>query len=150
MVKRVLGLGIGCFGLLACGAASHQEEKATTTTPEAANQEAAAIMANTDSGAIPAEKFEEIDAFFHRKAQQLQFECYNAEVEKTHQKYQGKVNLMLVVIPGGKLREVKITASSLKSPGIEECILAKAKEWSWPEVPAAAPYQGEIAFKPAW
>ncbi len=147
MVKRAwLGFSIA---LAACGA-STSEEKKTVATPEDANKEAAEIMSRTDSAAIPAEKFEEIDAFFHRKAAQLQFECYNAEVEKTHQKYQGKVNIMMVVAPGGKLSEVKITASSLKSPGIEQCIIEKTKEWSWPDVPAPAPYQGEIAFKPAW
>jgi len=142
-------VGMAAFLAIGCGP-SASEEKSGGTTPADSNKEAAEIMSNTDSASIPAEKFEEIDQFFKRKAAQLQFECYNSEVEKTHLKYQGKVNVMLVVIPGGKLREVKITSSSLKSPGIEACIVKSAKEWDWPDVPAAAPYQGEIDFKPAW
>src|SRR5439155_25994090 len=73
------------------------------------------IDPQSDPNSVSPEKLEELDMFFHRKTTQLQFDCYNSEVEKTHKKYQGNLSIALVVNPGGKASDVKLTASSLKS-----------------------------------
>ena len=136
----MFGVGL-CVEAVGCGSSS-KEVKTEGTTPVA---ETAAT-----SNQIPPEKFEEIDAFFRGKTSTLQFDCYNPEVEKTGKKYQGYVSLLVVVVPGGKAGDVKVVSSSIKSEGIEQCIVAAAKGWEWPDVPQNIPYNGSIAFKPAW
>ncbi len=103
-----------------------------------------------DPQAIPAEKFDELNQFFHRKAAQLRFTCYDREVERTHQKYEGNVSLSVMVLPGNKAGEIRVTESSLKNPPIEQCIVEQIRSWDWPEVPAPAPFTGSLNFKPAW
>ncbi len=119
---------------LGCGGSSEEENgKGTTPVAKKGGEPVEDNGPTADPNAIPAEKFEEIDAFFKRKAAQLQFTCYT-----------------LVVAPGNKLERVKVSRSTLNSPEIEECIVAQMKTWSWPDVPALAPYQGSVGFKPAW
>ena len=144
--RTALGLGlISGMGLLvatANGCASTSQEVKTEEVREPAQV----------GVTVPPEKFEEIDRFFRGKTGQLQFDCYNHEVEKTGKKYEGHVSLLVVVVPGGKPADVKIVTSTLKSPGIEECIVNAARGWNWPDVPEGArvPYNGSVAFKPAW
>ena len=118
--------------------------------PIPAWKEGAADGTGGSTDSVSPEKLEEIDMFFHRKTAQLQFDCYNTEVEKTHQRYSGNVSIALVVQPGGKASDVKLTGSSLKSEGIETCVVESVKAWEWPDVNAPAPYTGSINFKPAW
>ena len=109
-----------------------------------------ARKAVVEQPSVSPDKLEEIDAFFRRKAAQLQFDCYNTESEKTGKKYEGHVSVALVVQPGGKAAGVSLTGSTLKSPGIESCIAEAVSGWEWPEVNIGAPYTGTINFKPAW
>jgi hypothetical protein len=146
MDKRVVGFV--ALTLLGCGSSSEETRKETTTPAKESQTDEG--VSSADPHAVSAEKLLEIDEFFKHKAGQLQFTCYNPEVEKTHQKYEGKVAVSIIVAPGNKLSEVKITGSSLKSPGIEACLLAEMKQWEWPDVPGPAPYWGEVTFKPAW
>jgi hypothetical protein len=134
-------------GLSLAGCAASQPAQKVDTT--AGNNEAPATPALVGNG-VPPEKFEEIDAFFRGKASQLQFDCYNPEVEKTGKKYQGHISLLVVILPGGKATDVNLVSSSLHSPGIEACIVEHARAWEWPDVPSRVPYNGSIGFKPAW
>jgi hypothetical protein len=134
-------LGLFAMAMSAC-AASGQKESAETTVP---THEPATVGVT-----VPPEKFEEIDSFFRSKTGTLQFDCYNHEVERTGKKYQGYVSLLIVVVPGGKASEVKVTSSTIGSPEIEACIVESARKWEWPDVPGRAPYNGSVAFKPAW
>jgi hypothetical protein len=126
--------------------------------PTAKKEEPAYNGPTSDPNSVSPEKLEEIDMFFRRTASHLQFECYNAEVDKTHKKYQGNVSFSLVVMPGGKAKQITLTNSTVKSldesheraPGIEECVMRNLGEWEWPEVNAPAPYMASIGFKPAW
>ena len=145
MDARVIGLMALTLG--GCGA-SVDATRNETTTPVKASEEATGP--SSDPNSIPSEKFDEIDQFFHRKAAQIQFTCYDREVEKDGKKYEGNVNFSVVVMPGGKVGEIKVTGSTLKSPAIEQCAIAEMKTWEWPDVPANAPYTGSINFKPAW
>ena len=87
---------------------------------------------------------------FKRKMQQIQYTCYNKEVERTGKKFEGNLTLSIVVQPGGKANPVKITESSVKSPEMEACVIEDVKSWEWPDVPSPTPYMGSIGFKPAW
>ncbi|MSP63016.1 MAG: hypothetical protein EXR72_22305 [Myxococcales bacterium] len=144
---------------LSCGCATSSEEtRRTGTTPE--KEVEGTGEATSDPSAIPPEKFDELDQYFHGKVATLQFNCYNQEVERTHQKYEGNLSLSILVKPGGKTGSVTVTNSTLHSlaqgadpkaaAGIEECVLSEIKGWEWPEVPAPAPYSGSVNFKPAW
>jgi len=134
-------------GLSLAGCASGQAAQKGDNS--AGNNEAPTTPAMVGNGVTP-EKFEEIDNFFRGKASQLQFDCYNPEVEKTGKKYQGFISLLVVILPGGKASEVSLVNSSLKSPGIEQCIVEHARAWEWPDVPSRVPYNGSLGFKPAW
>jgi hypothetical protein len=148
---RIVCVAVLSFCVIGCGGSSEEENgKGTTPVAKKGGAEPESEGPTADPSAIPAEKFEEIDAFFKRKAAQLQFTCYNSEVERSHKKFQGNVDITIVVAPGNKLERVKVSRSSLNSPEIEECIVAQMKTWSWPDVPALAPYQGSVGFKPAW
>lgn len=139
-----MGLVVGAlgFGVASSGCAT------TETKAEPVHARRPPVVANQPS--ISPEKLEEIDAFFRRKAAQLQFDCYNTEVEKTGKKYEGHVSIALLVEPGGKAANVSLTGSTLNSPGIETCIAGAVSGWEWPDVNTAAPYTGTINFKPAW
>jgi hypothetical protein len=155
-VQVVLALALaGSAG----GCATTGEETRTGQRSSAVKNEAVGGgSATVDPNAVSPEQLEELDMFFHRKIPQLQYDCYNPEVERTHKKYQGNMSVALVVLPGGKASEVKMTGSSLKSigevaekaEGIETCVLDAIKAWEWPAVNAPAPYTGSINFKPAW
>ena len=136
-----------CFAMQLGGCAPKAEIRADQrpVVAEPARNEAGGGMDSVSS-----DKLEEIDMFFHRKAAQLQYACYNTEADKNHQKYQGNVSIALVVLPGGKASDVKLIGSSIKSEGIENCVVDAIKGWEWPDVNAPAPYTGSINFKPAW
>jgi hypothetical protein len=135
------------FVTMGMGCASQAPAERTATGEPSAEEMAATAAAQ---GAISPEKLEEIDQFFHRKMGQVQYRCYSQETERTGKKAEGMLCLALTVQPGGKASEVRVTHSSLKSPGIERCVLDEMKAWEWPEVPSPAPYTGSINFKPAW
>jgi hypothetical protein len=145
MGRRVALASALAAALVGCASPGQKQRAAATAGPAEAAPAPAAIGIT-----VPPEKFEEIDNFFRGKASQLQFTCYNPEVERTRKKYQGFVSLLVMVAPGGKAQEVKIINSSLGAPGIEECILSQARAWEWPDVPAQVPYNGTLGFKPAW
>ncbi len=145
MRKRLaVVLVLAAFG---CGSSSKETKSEGTTTAQKHSDESATAV---DPNAISPEKFDEIAEFFRRKSAQVQFNCYNSEVEKTGQKYEGNVSFSMVVQPGGKVSDVKVTGSTLKSPGIEQCIVDAMQAWEWPDVPGPAPYTGSLNFKPAW
>jgi hypothetical protein len=139
-----LVFGAGC---------ASQSEKARSA-PTAATEETAA---ETSHGGVPPEKLEEIDQFFHRMVNGIQFRCYNDEAERTHKKFQGNLSIGVMVQPGGKASEVRVVNSTLRAldsgeraTAIEQCVLSQMKGWEWPDVPAPAPYTGSINFKPAF
>ncbi len=141
-MNRFAWLLLLCAG---CGGSSEESGGGTTTPVKEAETES-----QPDPNAVPPEKFEEIDRFFHGKGNKLQFNCYNSVVEKTHKKYEGNITFHMMVEPHGKAGKITISNSSLKSPEIEQCMIDEMKSWEWPDVPTAVPYNGSINFKPAW
>ena len=86
-----------------------------------------------------------------RRASPLQYRCYTSVLERTGGKMiDGDLGLSMVIEPGGKATEVKITRSTLKSPDIEKCVLDELRSWVWPDVPGPAPYAPSIMFKSAF
>jgi TonB family protein len=143
MLKLAAVLAAAATSLAGCGGSNEESRSGGTT---AAQEEGA----TTGEGAIPPEAFEEIDRFFKGKAAKLQFTCYNPVAEKTNKKYEGSINVQMMVEPGGRVDEVKVVTSSIGSPPIEECVVKEIRSWSWPSVPGRAPYAGTVTFKPAY
>ena len=155
----VVSVGVLCFSAFGC--ATTDSENARPRARQAAVQDPTREGEGGerfDPNAISPEKFVELDQFFRNKATQLQFNCYNDEVEKTRKKYQGNITIAVVVLPQGKSRDIKIINSTLRVEGgepgsasnLEQCVTAEVAKWGWPEVPSAAPYTGSVSFKPAW
>lgn len=136
----IVAVGLGATNLAGC-AASKQEMRAE---PQAAPVQPQAVS-------IPPETYDQLQLFFQRRASPLQYRCYTSVLERTGGKMiDGDLGLSMVILPGGKANEVKITRSTLNSPDIEKCVLDELRSWVWPDVPAPAPYAPSILFKSAF
>lgn len=146
----ILAVGLGAMNLAGVGlvavnfmggcAASKQE---TRVEPQAAPVQ--------QSVGVPPETYDQLQLFFQRRASPLQYRCYTSVLERTGGKMiDGDLGLSMVILPGGKANEVKITRSTLNSPDIEKCVLDELRSWVWPDVPAPAPYAPSILFKSAF
>ena len=85
---------------------------------------------------VPPEKMDEIQVRLDRK-RPVAARCLSDAVThgKAPKNSRGKIALAFVVSPEGKAKDVKITNSSLDNDEVEQCVVSKVYEISFPELP---------------
>ena len=78
-------------------------------------------------GALPVEVIKKVIA---ENRNQVRY-CYEVELQR-HQTLQGRVLVKFVIAANGSVAAVRIESSTLNSPVVERCILAKIKGWRFP------------------
>lgn len=122
--------------LLLCGCA----ETKTETRSEPAESQAPDHNAAT----VTAEQNDAIDALFRRKAPALQ-RCWQEEYQRTqNRKLEGDITLQMIVSKKGQPTNLKVSASTIGAPAVEQCVLGEVQSWSFPEGPGDAPYRRTV------
>jgi len=96
---------------------------------------------------IPAEKFEEVKAFFDRKRNMVS-RCFvkaldAGEVKETDE---AKVQLTMTIMPDGSITKARITHCSHASPVLRSCVLNYVKEWTVTTLPKPFDYSYTYAM----
>jgi TonB family protein len=77
----------------------------------------------------------------HRRALQ---DCYKQEL-KINPKIYGKIEVRFTIDPEGKVIDASVVSSTLRSPGMEACIIHRIKNWR--DFGFSDPAEGNITFK---
>jgi outer membrane biosynthesis protein TonB len=139
--RGTIGTVVVLLGALASGCAGSNEETRASSTPTAQPRYEETTPAG---GGIDAEHHEAIERVLARKIPELQA-CWQEEYEKTkNRKLEGNVSLMMVISPSGKASKVDILESTIKTPSIEQCVVAAVRSWSFPEGKADVPVRKTV------
>jgi len=122
---------------IACAACGGSKQAATTPAP-------AGEAATTGSDLVPPEKMDEINRNLDRK-RQVMAHCLASAVDAKElpRSSRGKVTIE-IVITGGKAESVKIVRSTLESPMLASCVIARVKEIQFPEL--TRPYETSCTY----
>jgi hypothetical protein len=134
--------------LLAAASCGGGKKPADTTPPP--DDDGGGEVSRPDPGAtmVAPETMDEIQRRFDRKRASVS-RCLSAAVDAKElpKSSRGKVTLNVVVMPGGKAGEVTVVKATLESQRLTDCVIAKVKEISFPEVPQAFPTSYTYAFE---
>ena len=102
------------------------------------------VARTSEEMSVSSERHDQIERTFARKAGELQ-SCWADEYDKSHdRKLEGDVTLGLTVTPSGAPADVKILATTIKSPAIESCIVRAVSGWQFPDGQAKVPYMRTV------
>jgi hypothetical protein len=115
-------------------------ETSGETRPSRSSENSSREGSSVDPSAMSPERADAIERVFARKAGELQ-NCWSEEYEKSHnRKLEGDLSLLLMISPGGKPSNVKITHSTMNNDSVESCVTKAVKEWNFPEGASEVPY----------
>ena len=94
--------------------------------------EVAAAPARAPATAPP-EEYAAVQEYLARKRPAI-FTCYANAMENRElgEKAEGQVQLALAVLPSGASENVRVASSTLKSKGVEACIVGLVAKWKLP------------------
>lgn len=136
--------------LAAAAACGGGKPTGTTTPAENSGGDGASGSTGVDHSGdmMPPEISDEIQRRFERKRAPVS-RCLSAAIDAKElpRTSRGRVTLNVVIMPGGKAGEVTVAKTSLESPLLTECVIAKVKEIIFPEVPKPYPTSYSYAFE---
>jgi hypothetical protein len=138
--------------LLAAAAAAACGGKKQSTLPagndDGGEQTALPGSHGGDGVVVPPETMDEIQRRFDRKRAPVS-RCLSAAVDAKElpKNSRGKVTLNVTVMPGGKAGEIKVAHTTLDSPQLTSCVIAKVREIVFPDVPKPFPTSYTYAFE---
>jgi len=128
-------------GVLAgCGGGKHAD-----TTPPGGGTAGGEQAERQGGEQVPPEKMDEINRSLERK-RPVMSRCLGIAVDNKElpKNSSGKVTLEIVISPNGKAEDVKIVRATLESKTLNECLINRVKEISFPELPK--PYETSYTY----
>ena len=101
------------------------------------------------TGGIPPDKQAEIQLLLQQRDPST-LKCYQDVLDEKHTRaFKGSVTVEITVVPGGKASDVRITGGSLNNKEVSDCLIAKLKDFEYPDVPSSGTMQYVYRFEPA-
>jgi hypothetical protein len=147
LTRRLLGVELAALALVSALAAGCAETSASNGggVRVVKNEESAA-----PTGGIPPDKQAEIQLLLQQRDPST-LKCYQDVLdEKKSRAFKGSVTVELTVVPGGKASDVRVTGGSLNNKEVSDCLIAKLKDFEYPDVPSAGTMQYVYRFEPAY
>src|SRR4051812_42920413 len=147
LTRRLLGVELAALALVSALAAGCAETSASNGggVRVVKNEESAA-----PTGGIPPDKQAEIQLLLQQRDPST-LKCYQDVLdEKKSRAFKGSVTVELTVVPGGKASDVRVTGGSLNNKDVSDCLIAKLKDFEYPDVPSAGTMQYVYRFEPAY
>ena len=134
-------LGSAVFGGCATSGQGGGEERVRVVR----NEERAA-----ETGGISPDKQAEIQLLLQQRNPST-LKCYNDVLADKHDRaFKGHVAVLIALEPSGKASDVSIVNSSLNSKEVDDCLIAKIKEFEFPEIEHPGSMQYVYHFEPAY
>jgi hypothetical protein len=131
----------------ACGGGGKHPAAVPSGGGDGGGGEAARPEAGGDAVVQP-DTMDEIRRRFDRKRASVS-RCLSVAIDAKElpRNSRGKITLNVVISPSGQAGEVKVVKTTLESPRLTECVIAKVKEIAFPEVPQPFPTSYTYAFE---
>jgi hypothetical protein len=131
-------LGQAIFG---CATAPPGEERVTVVRPEDKIAE---------TGGIPPDKEADIQLLLQQRNPST-LKCYSDVLSEKHDRaFKGHVAVLLTLEPSGHASDVAIVNSSLNNKEVHDCLIAKLKEFEFPQLEHGGSMQYVYHFEPAY
>jgi hypothetical protein len=147
LTRRLLGVELAALALVSALAAGCAETSASHGggVRVVKNEESSA-----PTGGIPPDKQAEIQLLLQQRDPST-LKCYQDVLdEKKSRAFKGSVTVEVTVVPGGKASDVRVTGGSLNNKEVSDCLIAKLKDFEYPDVPSAGTMQYVYRFEPAY
>ena len=147
LTRRLLGMELAALALVSTLAAGCAETSASGGggVRVVKNEEKA-----SQTGGIPPDKQAEIQLLLQQRDPST-LKCYQDVLDEKHTRtFKGSVTVELTVVPGGKASDVRVTGGSLNNKDVSDCLIAKLKDFEYPDVPSAGTMQYVYRFEPAY
>ena len=147
MIRRLLSAELAALALVSIVATGCAENSAS-------GGGGITVVKNPESpsptGGIPPDKQAEIQLLLQQRDPST-LKCYQDVLDEKHTRaFKGSVVVVITVAPGTKASDVKVTGGSLNNKEVSDCLIAKLKDFEYPEVPAAGTMQYIYRFEPAY
>jgi hypothetical protein len=147
MIRRLLSAELAALALVSIVATGCAESSAS-------GGGGVRVVKNPESsaptGGIPPDKQAEIQLLLQQRDPST-LKCYQDVLDEKHTRaYKGSVVVEITVEPGAKASDVRVTGGSLNNKEVSDCLIAKLKDFEYPEVPAAGTMQYIYRFEPAY
>jgi hypothetical protein len=145
LTRNVLGLaGVVIFGTACIGCATTPppgEERVTVVRPDERPAE---------TGGIPPDKEADIQLLLQQRNPST-LKCYSDVLTEKHDRaFKGHVAVLLTLEPSGHASDVTIVNSSLNNKEVHDCLIAKLKEFEFPQLEHGGSMQYVYHFEPAY
>jgi hypothetical protein len=147
MIRRLLSAELAALALVSIVATGCAESSAS-------GGGGVRVVKNPESsaptGGIPPDKQAEIQLLLQQRDPST-LKCYQDVLDEKHTRaFKGSVVVEITVEPGAKASDVRVTGGSLNNKEVSDCLIAKLKDFEYPEVPAAGTMQYIYRFEPAY
>ncbi len=103
-----------------------------------------------DQGGIAPDKQAEIQLLLQQRNPST-LKCYNDVLAEKHDRaFKGHVAVMITLSPSGQATDVSIVNSNLNSKEVTDCLIAKIKEFEFPQLEHGGSMQYVYRFEPAY
>jgi hypothetical protein len=147
LTRRLLGMELAALALVSTLASGCAETSASSggRTRVVKNEESP-----SQTGGIPPDKQAEIQLLLQQRDPST-LKCYQDVLDEKHTRaFKGSVTVELTVAPGGKASDVRVTGGSLNNKEVSDCLIAKLKDFEYPDVPSSGTMQYVYRFEPAY
>jgi hypothetical protein len=124
------------------------------TSSQGGGEERVRVVPNdehaAETGGISPDKQAEIQLLLQQRNPST-LKCYNDVLSEKHDRaFKGHVAVLISLEPSGKASDVSIVNSSLNNKEVHDCLIAKIKEFEFPEIEHAGSMQYVYHFEPAY
>ena len=103
-----------------------------------------------ETGGIAPDKQAEIQLLLQQRSPST-LKCYNDVLAEKHDRaFKGHVAVLIALEPSGKASDVTIVNSSLNNKEVHDCLIAKIKDFEFPQIEHAGSMQYVYRFEPAY
>lgn len=139
------GVFVACAIVMTLGCATSDqaggEERVTVVRPQEQTAE---------TGGISPDKEAEIQLLLQQRNPST-LKCYSDVLSEKHDRaFKGSVAVLVSLEPSGKASDVKIVNSTLNNQEVHDCLIAKIKEFEFPQLEHKGSMQYVYHFEPAY
>jgi hypothetical protein len=103
-----------------------------------------------ETGGISPDKQAEIQLLLQQRNPST-LKCYNDVLAEKHDRaFKGHVAVLIALTPSGQASDVSIVNSNLNSKEVTDCLIAKIKEFEFPQLEHGGSMQYVYHFEPAY
>lgn len=112
------------------------------------------VVKNADTtaevGGISPDKEAEVQLLLQQRDPST-LRCYQDVLDEKHDRaFKGTVIVILTIAPGAKATDVKVIGGTLNNKDVSDCLIAKLKDFEYPDVPQTGSMQYVYRFEPAY